>query len=272
MLRLRIALLLSILVLLISSAVTGQVVRSQVIQGEEIEDFLRKAEIVAAKTMDIGITGPRKVTMVLNGQTRFGVFKDVDVYKAIERFADGRVDVNHQDSWKGEIAAYEIDKIIGLGMIPATVERTYKGVKGSVQFFVDSIMSEGEHIARKVSAGNPELFNQMMYKTRLFDNLVYNTDRNLQNLLITKDWEIILVDHSRAFRPATMLKSPKDLEKLSRTLLEGIARLNRENLTEKTGKYLPKPQIDGILKRRDLIVALAKKQAAEKGERLVLLP
>jgi hypothetical protein len=105
-----------------------------------------------------------------------------------------------------------------------------------------------------------------MFKTRLFDNIVYNTDRNLQNLLITKDWELVLIDHSRAFRPMTILKSPKDLEKFSKSLLEGITRLNRENLTEKTGKYLPKPQIEGILKRRDQILSLAKKAAEQKGE------
>jgi hypothetical protein len=105
-----------------------------------------------------------------------------------------------------------------------------------------------------------------MYKTRLFDNMVYNTDRNLQNLLITKDWELVLIDHSRAFRTLTMLKSPKDLDRFSRSLLEGITKLTQQNLTEKAGKYLPKPQIEGILKRRDQILALAKKMAQEKGE------
>jgi len=100
----------------------------------------------------------------------------------------------------------------------------------------------------------------------LFDNMVYNTDRNLGNLLITKEWELVLIDHSRAFRPQSMLKSPKDLERFSRSLLEGIGNLTLENLTAKAGKYLPKPQIQGLLKRRDEILKLAKKSAAEKGE------
>jgi hypothetical protein len=182
------------------------------------------------------------------------------------KFDGGRVDVDFQDSWKSEIAAYEIDKIIGLRMVPATVERTYKGAKGSLQFWVDSLMTEAEHKKTKATPTNPVLFNELMYKTRLFDNMVYNTDRNLGNLLITKDWELILIDHSRAFRPQSMLKSPKDLDRFSRSLLEGIGKLTLENLTEKTGKYLPKPQIQGLLKRRDAILELAKKSAAEKGE------
>jgi hypothetical protein len=264
--RLRLALYPTV-VLLLAGAVFGQV-RSQVIQGEELENFLLKAEFTELKVTSIGITAPRKVTLVLDGETRHGVFKTVDEYKDLKKFDDGRVDMNFQDSWKSEIAAYEIDKIIGLGMVPATVERTYKGSKGSLQFWVNSIMSEAEHLKTKAQSPNPDLFNEWMFKTRLFDQLVYNTDRNLGNLLITKDWELILIDHSRAFRPMTMLKAPKDLEKFSRSMLEGIMKLTRENLTAKTGKYLPKPQIDGLLKRRDLILALAKKSAEQKGEAL----
>lgn len=253
------------ILLLLAAAARAQV-NSQIIQGSEIETFLLKAEFGEAKTLSVGITGPKKVTLVLDGQTRYGVWKTVDEYKNLMKFDDGRVDMNFQDSWKSEIAAYEIDKIIGLRMVPATVERTYKGAKGSLQFFVDSIMTEAEHKKTKASPPNQELFNELMYKTRLFDNIVYNTDRNLGNLLITKDWELVLIDHSRAFRPQSMLKSPKDLERFSRSLLEGIGKLTLENLTEKTGKYLPKPQIQGLLKRRDEILALAKKSAAEKGE------
>ena len=261
---LRTVLYLSIL-LLLATAVRAQI-QSQVIQGEELEKFLLKAEFAELKTLSIGITAPKKVTLVLDGQTRYGVWKTVDEYKDLMKFDDGRVDMNFQDSWKSEIAAYEIDKIIGLGMIPATVERTYKGAKGSLQFWVESMMSEAEHRKTKAISPNPGAFNELMYKTRLFDNMVYNTDRNLQNLLITKDWELILIDHSRAFRPQTMLKSPKDLDRFSRSMLEGIAKLTQENLTEKTGKYLPKPQIQGVLKRRDQILSLATKTAAEKGD------
>jgi len=264
---LRTTLYLSIL-LLLTGALRAQV-RSQVIQGEEIETFLKNADITEAKTLSIGITAPKKVTLVLNGETRYGVYKSIDEYKDVMKYDDGRTEMNFQDSWKSEIAAYEIDKIIGLGMVPATVERTYKGAKGSVQLWVESMMSEAEHRKTKVVSPDPQAFNDLMYKTRLFDNMVYNTDRNLNNLLITKDWELVLIDHSRAFRTLTMLKSPKDLERFSQSLLAGISKLTQQNLTEKTGKYLPKPQIEGILKRRDQILALAKKMAQEKGEAAV---
>ena len=253
------------ILLLLAAAAEAQV-NSQIIQGSELENFLLKAEFVEAKTLSVGITGPKKVKLVLDGETRYGVWKTVDEYKSLMKFDGGRVDVDFQDSWKSEIAAYEIDKIIGLNMVPATVERTYKGEKGSLQFWVDSLMTEAEHQKTKAKPANPILFNELMYKTRLFDNMVYNTDRNLGNLLITKDWELVLIDHSRAFRPQSMLKSPKDLVRFSRSMLEGISKLTLENLTAKAGKYLPEPQIQGLLKRRNEILTLAKKSAAEKGE------
>jgi len=259
------------IILLLTSAVSAKV-QSQVIQGEEIEEFLRQAEITAAKTLDVGITAPKKLTMVRNGETRYAIFKVVDEYKALMKFDDGRMDMNFQDSWKSEIAAYEIDKIMELGMVPATLERTYRGQKGSVQFWVDSMMTELEHKDKKVVSPDPEKFNREMYKTRVFDNLVFNTDRNLRNLLITKEWELVLIDHSRAFRPQHLLKSSKDLERFSLSMLEGLKKLNQKNLTEKAGKYLPKNQIEGLLKRRDLILELAKKLEAQKGADAVYYP
>ena len=95
---LRTVLYLSILMLL--AAALGAQVKSQVIQGEELENFLQKADFAAVKTLDIGITAPKKVTLVLDGQTRHGVFKTIDEYKDLMKFDDGRREMNFQDSWK----------------------------------------------------------------------------------------------------------------------------------------------------------------------------
>ena len=41
-----------------------------------------------------------------------------------------------------------------------------------------------------------------MQLVRLFDQLIYNIDRNIGNLMITNDWRIWAIDHTRAFRIA----------------------------------------------------------------------
>ena len=109
-----------------------------------------------------------------------------------------------------------------------------------------------------------------MAKIRLFDNLIYNTDRHLDNLLITEDWKIRLIDHSRTFRPFNELKNPKTLTTFSRSVLAKMETLNEAMLKEHLGKYLSPYQIQGLLKRRDAILALSKKLVTEKGAGAVL--
>ena len=250
---------------LLATSLLAQV-KSQVIQGTELEDFLRAAKIVQAKAIPEGVTLPQKLTLELNGVTRFGAFKSIDVSKPVQQFDAGQIELGFQDSWKTEVAAYELDKLIGLDMVPATVERTYNSKKGSEQFWVDSMMSEADRLQKKTDPPNAQQWNLAFQKVQLFDNLIYNTDRHMNNLLITKDWEIVLIDHSRSFRIFKDLKQPKSMTRFSKALLEGIQRLNTQNLTEHLGKYISKAQIEALLKRRDAIVAQAKKMVAEQGE------
>src|SRR6516164_3324645 len=121
-----------------------------------------------------------------------------------------------------------------------------------------------------MQAPNQISWNQQIAKIRLWDNLIYNTDRNLGNLLITSDWKIRVIDHSRTFRPFEQLKDPKQLTMFSRTMLASIKKLDEPMLKEHLGTYLTPAQIRGILKRRDAIVAIADKLVAEKGGGAVL--
>ena len=58
-----------------------------------------------------------------------------------------------------------------------------------------------------------------MYNVRVFDNLIYNTDSHANNIWVTKDWTIVLIDHSRSFRPFPELRAENDLRRFSRSLL-----------------------------------------------------
>ena len=62
------------------------------------------------------------------------------------------------------------------------------------------------------------------------------------------------------------------MTRFSRSLLEGIQRLDEKDLTQRVGRHLTPAQIRGLLKRRDQILALAKTTAAQKGEDAVLYP
>lgn len=242
-----------------------------VYQGQAAEDFLTKAKVVSSRPFGSGVTRPLRVTLELDGVTRQAVFKSIDVRKAgVTVLADGSSDIDFQDSWQTEIAAYVVDRIIGLEMVPATVERKVDAKAGSMQWFVESMMPEAERLEKKLSAPDAEAWSQQIFKTRLFDQLIANVDRHLNNILVTKEFNLRLIDHSRAFRINRSLKDPDSLERFSRSLLEGIKKLEKKDLQKKVGKYLTGGQIDRMLQRRDAILELAKKRVAEKGEDAVL--
>jgi hypothetical protein len=89
---------------------------------------------------------------------------------------------------------------------------------------------------------------------RLFDELIANVDRNLGNLLITKDWRLWPIDHTRAFRTNHDLKKPLNVTHADRAVIDRMKALDKDSLKKATSKYLTTYQIDAILARRDAIM------------------
>ena len=255
---------------LLAGHLSGQA-KVQAIQGPQVEEFLKTAKPVSLTDIGKGVTRSRKATLEMNGVTESGLFKIIDEKPmvGITTLEDGKLDAEFQDSWKTEVAAYELDKLIGLGMVPATVERRLDNKVGSLQFWVTSIMNEKKRQAGNVRPPDVQAWNDQMNKLWVWDNLIFNVDRNLDNILITEQWAMIAIDHSRTFRPYAKLQNPKLLVRFSRSLLAKMEELKEPELKARLGKYLSSYQIQGVLKRRDLIVATAKKLAAEKGEAAV---
>jgi hypothetical protein len=255
----------------IAWAAVGAQETKEVFQSQAAEEFLRKGTIRRINEIDVGVTQPFRVTLEMDGQSHMAVFKSIDVEKpGATVMANGALEVAFQDTWQTEIAAYEVDKIIGLGMVPATVQRTIRGKVGSLQWWVESKMPEAQRVKENIQPPDIEQWNRTMYKMRLFDQLIYNVDRHLNNVLVTADFDLRLIDHSRSFRPFKELRDRATLARFSRALLEGIKRLEYEDLKRRVGRYLRDGQIRTLLDRRDAILALAQELVAQKGEAAVL--
>jgi hypothetical protein len=169
------------------------------------------------------------------------------------------------------MAAYELDKLLELNMVPVSVERKVGGQMAAVTWWVDDVVgTELDRKKKKMEPPDLKSWNQQMYVCRVFDQLIYNTDRNLGNLLITKDWKIWMIDHTRAFRRMKDLQNAKNLVQCDRRLLGKLRELNKDNLNQKLGRYLTNMEIDAILGRRDKIVKFFDEQVARKGEAAVL--
>src|SRR5690349_6305458 len=151
----------------------------QVFQGSKIEEILKSGRVAKTKDLPEGVTLPKKATLEFNGEQHFAVWKNIDEGPVPTKQLDTGVELQFQDSWRTEVAAYELDKLIGLGMVPATVQRTFDGNHGSMQFFVDSVKDEEQRFKKKVQPTSQVIWNKQIARIRLWDNLIYNTDRNM---------------------------------------------------------------------------------------------
>jgi hypothetical protein len=244
---------------------------------EQIKEFLRTAKVIASKQTSDGITSPYRLTLTDGTITHDAGFNYVDISKTSETFDDGHTELNFKDCYKYDIAAYELAKLLGLGdMIPVTVERKWAGKSGAISWWFPTKMSERTRLNKKLAPPDPHAWNMRMYKKRIFAELVYDTDPNLTNVLISEDWQFCMIDFTRAFRLNKDIRDKKNLTEsmCERHLLERLRKLDRNELAQNTKylktEYLSKGEIDGVMARRDKIVAIYDDLIAKKGEKAVL--
>ncbi len=233
---------------------------------EEIENFLKSAKIIKDKMLGEGITNPHKLTLEEGNIQRYGVFKSIDDRRFGITQLSGGAEVDFKDSWKFEVAAYELDKLIRLNMVPVTVERAYKGSKGSLQIWVPNCMTEDDRLKKNLTPPDRLSWRRELAKMHVFDALIYNSDRNQGNLLITSDWKLFMIDHSRTFKNLDILRGAQDLNYFSRSMMDSIKKLDKASLMQHCGHYLMTTEIETMLKRRDLLVQLYNKVLAERGD------
>jgi hypothetical protein len=239
----------------------------------EREQFLLKAEVVKQKGAPGGITGSYRATLRLGDVQHDAHIQPHDEYKSQLQLGSG-LELDFRDTWRNNVAAYRIDRMLGLGMIPVTVvrrdERSNK--PASYTWWVDDVlMVERERYEKKTPAPNPTEWNRQIFVVRLFDQLIYNFDRNLGNLVIDKSWRMWMIDHTRAFKVFKELRDEKNLSATCEAdLLARLRALERPALVAATKDLLTEGQVDGLLGRRDKIVRIYEQRIADKGEQQVL--
>jgi hypothetical protein len=155
-------------------------------------------------------------------------------------------------------------------MVPVYVERKYEGNTGSLSWWLPVQMDEEERTHKNIAVPDADAWNKQMYKVRVFDQLVDDTDPNLTNVLIGPNWQVWRIDFTRAFRSTKDLPRVADLVRCDRQLLEKLKALDASQVAAQTKHYLDKSEVKAVLARRDKIVEHFQKLIAEKGENEVL--
>ncbi len=250
----------------------AQFLRQEIAQRAEQEELLKTAEIVRFEEIGTGVTRPYRLYLEVAGTDLSGAWKNPDGMKY--GFLEG---------WRFEIAAYAIDKLLGLDMIPPTVERTFQGRRGSLQLWVKSEMSDLERMNKKITIpiAYATRWNYRKYLMRAFDSLIGNEDRTQQNIRYAENWRIILIDHSRSFRSSWRytnrlmygkngVKGKKPFRRLPRAFVERVKDLTYETIENAVGSYLTKAEINAVLKRKQLLLNEIDEMIREQGESTVL--
>ena len=99
---------------------------------------------------------------------------------------------------KREVAAYEIDRLLGLELVPLTVARKLERKLYSLQLFVDDAHRIGELVAQPTLGPAPSAAE--LRAMRFLDYLVANEDRHGDNALVLPTGKLVAIDHGLAFR------------------------------------------------------------------------
>jgi hypothetical protein len=257
------------------AARTGEPPYGLPLRGAEAEAFLKTAEVVNTKALRLGVTHSEQLTLSDGARTFRAAWKTIDERQhGTKSLEGGGLALEFVDSWKYEVAAYELDKLLGFDLVPPTVERHLGGKDGALQMWVEGVITEWDRVKKKqLRPPDAERWNRQIHCVRLLHALTYNTDyRNLRNELVDPEFRVYAIDFSRAFRVQDFVPTEKDLLRFPRDPLERMKTLDRPILEAALGRWLTGPEVEGLLRRRDRLLALVEKRVREKGEAAVLFP
>ena len=214
--------------------------RPSMMSPEQLQRLLEEGELLS-KQQDVS---DRTIVKVSDGQnTVSAIFK--------KRGARG---------FYPDVAAYRLDRMLELDMVPVTVVRGLNGVDGSLQLLAEKFSDEMQRAASGLGGGASCSLPDQWGAMYVFDVLIYNEGRSQQRMLYDPtDWSLMLSEHDRAF--ANKSGRPKHLKGVSLDLSDGwqqaLARLTDEDLARNISDVLDRRRLKALGVRRDELLASA---------------
>lgn len=247
----------------------------------QLLDFLREAPVVARRQLAIGLTRPEKLTLERDGGRLDAIFRTVDESSpgGADRWkrASGR---QVRDSYRHEIAAFELDRLLDIGRVPPTVLRTVDGSAGSLQLWVELAETQADRIRERRGPEDALAMTRQRQLMRLFDVLIHNTDRNHGNMLIRRapassgaaGDELLFIDHTRAFQASLRLLPDRDeLVMIDPLVLARLRALDPATLDAALSPHLDIAELDALQRRRRQLLRWVDERIERLGPAAVLV-
>ena len=159
-----------------------------------------------------------------------------------------------------ELAAYKLDRLLDLDMVPVTVSRTVDGKAGALQFVPADALSEEKRVETRGGGDAWCPLADQFSAMYVFDALILNQGRTQDSMLYDPlNWQLMLTRHDNAF--GTRRGQPEYQRGVSlqigRSWAARLGALDDETLQESLGDLLGKSRLKALLKRRDDILKAA---------------
>lgn len=236
-----------------------------------IREALRSGSVVGRHEIGRGVAGAEKLVLEHEGARLHAVFRTVDAEVESEPNGGARRPMSYRDAAIFEAAAYELSELLGIGWVPPAVARSIGGTDGTVQIWMERTTAEVELVDQsKLAPPDPGRWNRQKEIMCVFDSLIANNDRNQGNLLIDANWNIWLIDHTRAFNRSSELADRDSITRCERGLLASLQALDEPTIRGRMKPYLKRREIHALLLRRGKLVRHLEKLIEERGENAVL--
>jgi hypothetical protein len=224
-------------------------------------DFLQTARVVSSVKFKDGVNTNHKLMLEKDGVRARAILRQKhDIEDAPMKV--GRRQMHFRDSYTGELAAYQLNRLLGMNNLPPVVKRSVGGYPGSLQLWLEESISEYDRISRKTSPPNAGEFDRQVNDMRVFDNLVNNTDRHAKNQLIDKRWKLWLIDHTRTFGKDKYLPLPYSMKSCSPRLRRALKRLDEKQVRARLEPYLSTDELDALFVRLRLLLEFLERRKA----------
>ncbi len=174
------------------------------------------------------------------------------------RTLEARFDKRGGKNFYPELAAFRLDRLLGLDMIPPTVRRTVDGKDGTLQLHVSHAVTEAQRAESGQGGGAHCPLGDQWAAMYLFDAVIHNLGRAKDTMVYDQKsgWQLLSIGHGNGFHPKAGV--PPWLSAIELTpnaeWRRQLAALSDTVIEEQFADVLDKRRIRALQKRRDLLL------------------